>query len=216
MVTVAFLLVAVGGLLTYFKTTQLEEKIKVLTLRVKSLEKVQDRIIDLEARAEEQEVNWNHNTISLHTGDLLIDGADVLVNTVNTKGVMGGGIAAQFKKQFPEMFYDYAIAAMRGEVKIGRMHIYTRSFYSKKFIFNFPTKEHYVNPSKMSYIREGLRDLVQAVKLLEVQSVAIPALGAGLGGLPWDDVFSVIQQDLVFLTAQLDVDGVDFRIYPPQ
>jgi O-acetyl-ADP-ribose deacetylase (regulator of RNase III) len=115
-------------------------------------------------------------------GDLLAAAVDALVNPVNTVGVMGKGLALQVKKALPEVFAAYARACTAGEVVVGRMHIVRRQA-PPRFVLNFPTKEHWRQPSKLAYIHGGLRDLVDRVRELEIQSIAVPPLGGGLGGL---------------------------------
>jgi len=126
-------------------------------------------------------------------GNLLVADVDALVNTVNTDGVMGKGLALQFKKAFPESFAAYEHACKAGEVVPGRMHVVHR-LASPRFIINFPTKKHWRQPSKLTYIREGLGDLVAQVRALGIQSIAIPPLGCGNGGLAWSDVKPLIVQ----------------------
>lgn len=130
-------------------------------------------------------------TIERGSGNMLSADVDALVNTVNTKGVMGKGLALQFKKAFPEAFVDYERACRAGEVVVGRMHT-VRRLVAPRFIINFPTKEHWRQPSRPSYIRDGLHDLVELVRALGIQSIAIPPLGCGNGGLDWTDVEPLI------------------------
>jgi O-acetyl-ADP-ribose deacetylase (regulator of RNase III) len=117
-------------------------------------------------------------------GNLLAADVDALVNTVNTEGVMGKGLALQFKKAFPDAFKSYDQACRDGEVQIGRMHV-VRRLASPRFIINFPTKKHWRNPSKLEYIEAGLRDLATQVRELGIRSIAVPPLGCGNGGLEW-------------------------------
>lgn len=126
-------------------------------------------------------------------GNLLSADVDALVNTVNTEGVMGKGIALQFKKAFPENFASYERACKAGEIVVGRVHI-VRRLASPRFIINFPTKKHWRQPSRLSYIREGLRDLAAQVGKLGIESIALPPLGCGNGGLDWADVKPLILQ----------------------
>ena len=118
------------------------------------------------------------------TGNLLAADVDALVNTVNTEGVMGKGLALQFKKAFPENFRSYERACKAGELMPGQVHVVQR-LTSPRFILNFPTKKHWRHPSKLEYIRDGLRDLIREVKALGIQSIAVPPLGCGNGGLEW-------------------------------
>jgi len=126
-------------------------------------------------------------------GNLLAADVDALVNTVNTEGVMGKGLALQFKKAFPDAFNDYERACRKGEVQIGRIHVVYR-LVSPRFIFNFPTKKHWRHPSKLEYIQDGLRDLVAQIQSLDVNSIAIPPLGCGNGGLAWSAVRRLIEE----------------------
>jgi O-acetyl-ADP-ribose deacetylase (regulator of RNase III) len=120
-------------------------------------------------------------------GNLLLADVDALVNTVNTVGVMGKGLALQFKKAFPDAFTSYEQACARGELAIGQMHVVPRAA-APRFIINFPTKQHWKNPSKIEYVESGLRALVELVRKLELRSIALPPLGCGNGGLLWSDV----------------------------
>ncbi len=123
------------------------------------------------------------------TGNLLHADVDALVNTVNCVGVMGKGIALQFKQAFPEMFKAYRAAAKAGEVVPGRMHVYpTGALVGPRYIINFPTKRHWKAKSRLADIDDGLLDLVAQVRALGIESLAIPPLGAGNGGLDWADV----------------------------
>jgi O-acetyl-ADP-ribose deacetylase (regulator of RNase III) len=126
-------------------------------------------------------------------GNLLDAEVEALVNPVNTVGVMGKGLALAFKKAYPDMFAAYASAAKRGELKIGEMDIHRTLMGEPKFIINFPTKKDWRDPSKIEFIKEGLRDLIREVALRDIQSIAIPPLGCGLGGLNWAEVRPLIE-----------------------
>lgn len=130
-------------------------------------------------------------TIERGKGNLLAAEVDALVNTVNAEGVMGKGLALQFKKAFPENFAEYERACKVGEVVPGHMHIVHR-LVSPRYIINFPTKKYWRNPSKLEYIRDGVRDLVDNVRKLGIKSIAIPPLGCGNGGLSWAEVKPLI------------------------
>ena len=136
--------------------------------------------------------------------------AEALVNTVNTVGVMGKGIALQFKEEFPKNFAIYAKACRSGELLPGKLLI-TKELNragEEKTIVNFPTKLHWRNPSKYEYINEGLAELVKAISEYNIRSIAIPPLGCGNGGLDWNIVKGMIEE------ALKDID-IDICIYEP-
>jgi O-acetyl-ADP-ribose deacetylase (regulator of RNase III) len=125
-------------------------------------------------------------------GDILRTRVDALVNAVNAVGVMGKGLALQFKESFPDNFRAYEGACARGEVVVGRMFVVERQA-PPRFIINFPTKAHWRQPSKLEYIAAGLADLVTTTRRLGISSLALPALGCGLGGPQWTDVKPLIE-----------------------
>src|SRR5690625_974544 len=126
-------------------------------------------------------------------GNLLEDSAEAYVNTVNTVGVMGKGIALQFKQAFPDVFKQYAKDCEKGLVQIGKMHVVeVQGLVKPKYVINFPTKEHWRQPSKLEYIQKGLIDLVKVVQDLDIKSIALPPLGCGNGGRDWRKVRTVI------------------------
>lgn len=127
--------------------------------------------------------------IEFTKGDLLTADVEALVNTVNCVGIMGRGVALQFKNRFPANFKAYATACLREEVQPGRMFVYeTGTLTNPKFIINFPTKRHWRGKSRMEDIESGLRALAQEIRSRRIKSIAIPPLGSGLGGLEWSDV----------------------------
>ncbi len=127
--------------------------------------------------------------IKLKKGDILKQDAEALVNTVNCVGVMGRGIALQFRKAFPENFTSYEAACKRQEVQPGRMFVFdSGSFCNPRYIINFPTKRDWKHKSRMQDIENGLAALVQEVRDRNIRSIAIPPLGCGLGGLQWAEV----------------------------
>lgn len=138
--------------------------------------------------------------IEVGSGDLLNADVEALVNTVNTVGVMGRGLALQFKRQFPVNFGLYAAACAAGEVEIGRMLVVeTKKLTGPRYIINFPTKQHWRNPSRLEYIRAGLNALVEEIHASRLRSIAIPPLGCGNGGLAWKDVEPLIERALLAL-----------------
>lgn len=131
--------------------------------------------------------------VRIKSGDLLKEHADAIVNTVNCVGVMGKGIALQFKQRWPQNFKAYEAACKREEVTPGKMFVHDLGEWQEpRFIINFPTKKHWRGDSKLEYVESGLRDLVKQLKHLRVKSVALPPLGCGNGGLDWDDVRPLI------------------------
>lgn len=122
-------------------------------------------------------------------GNILFADTEALVNTVNCVGVMGRGIALQFKNAFPKNFKEYEAACKRQEVQPGQMFVFaTGELANPKYIVNFPTKRHWRGNSRMEDIDSGLIDLVNVIRRLNITSIAIPPLGSGLGGLQWGDV----------------------------
>lgn len=134
---------------------------------------------------------------------------DALVNTVNTVGVMGKGVAYQFKQAFPENFRAYEVACKKNEVSIGRMFVTLTGMLHPRLIVNFPTKRHWKGNSKIEDIQAGLADLVRVVREEKIRSIALPPLGCGLGGLRWEDVRPLIE------TAFEAVPHVEVHLYPP-
>jgi O-acetyl-ADP-ribose deacetylase (regulator of RNase III) len=148
--------------------------------------------------------------IRIGEGNLLRADVDALVNTVNTVGVMGKGIALQFKRAYPDMFRAYEAAVTAGEVSLGQMHVWrTESMTGPRFVINFPTKGHWRARSRLTDIEVGLKDLVRVVQELGITSIAVPPLGCGNGGLDWSEVEPRI------LSAFESVPQVDVLLYPP-
>ena len=133
--------------------------------------------------------------IKISQGNLIEAKAEALVNTVNTVGIMGKGIALQFKQAYPENFNAYQKACKTGEVKTGKMFtIHTGQMVNPHYIINFPTKQHWKEKSKIEYIESGLNDLVAQVKRLGIKTIAVPPLGCGNGGLDWNKVRPMIEK----------------------
>lgn len=146
--------------------------------------------------------------ITFTQGNLLESRAEALVNTVNTVGVMGKGIALMFKERFAENFRQYAAACKADHVHTGRMFVTeVNELDGPHWIINFPTKQHWRGKSKMEWIADGLQDLRRFLIEHQVKSVAIPPLGAGNGGLDWEDVRPIVEASL----AGLDTDIVVFE-----
>jgi O-acetyl-ADP-ribose deacetylase (regulator of RNase III) len=131
------------------------------------------------------------------TGDILTEDSEALVNTVNCVGIMGRGIALQFKNTFPENFRSYAAACERNEVQPGRMYVFdTGRLTNPRYIINFPTKRHWRGKSRMEDIERGLAALAEEIRSRRIRSIAIPPLGSGLGGLDWSEVRPRIEATL--------------------
>ncbi|MFA6931489.1 MAG: macro domain-containing protein [Lentisphaeria bacterium] len=135
--------------------------------------------------------------ITYKTGDIFKEEADAIVNTVNCVGVMGRGIALQFKKYFPENFRVYETACKQKEVVPGKMFVHeTSSLIGPKYVINFPTKRHWRDASRMEDIESGLQALAKVIAKLHIKSIALPPLGCGLGGLDWSEVRGRIESTL--------------------
>jgi O-acetyl-ADP-ribose deacetylase (regulator of RNase III) len=148
--------------------------------------------------------------IHYKTGNLLDSEAEALVNTVNTVGVMGKGIALQFKSRFPNNFKSYLNACKNKELEVGHLLVTEEQslLVGKKIIINFPTKTNWRLPSEYPYIEAGLTELVKVIKEKNIKSIAIPPLGSGNGGLNWSKVKQILEKHLS------DVD-CDIHIYEP-
>lgn len=148
--------------------------------------------------------------IAYKIGDLFNDEAEAIVNTVNCVGVMGRGIALQFKKRYPENFKAYEEKCKLEEIRPGKMFVYElNSLINPKFIINFPTKRHWRGASRMEDIESGLVDLGNVIEKYQITSIAIPPLGSGLGGLDWKIVKNEIEKKLIGLN------NVQINVYQP-
>jgi len=143
-------------------------------------------------------------------GNLLDAQTEAMVNAVNTVGVMGKGIALAFKQRFALNYRLYAAACHAGEVQVGCMFVTeTGEATGPRWIVNFPTKQHWRQPSQLAWVVAGLADLQRFIRQQGVRSIAIPALGAGLGGLAWADVRGAIE------AALADLHEVQIDVYEP-
>jgi O-acetyl-ADP-ribose deacetylase (regulator of RNase III) len=129
------------------------------------------------------------------SGDMFTYNVGALVNPVNTVGIMGGGLALLFARKFPAMLGNYQRACASGALAIGTVHVWTAADGQR--VVNLPTKRHWKAPSKLEDVSSGVKALSEALGRMEVRSVAIPALGCGLGGLEWDDVYPIITSEFV-------------------
>lgn len=147
--------------------------------------------------------------IEKKTGNLLDAQAEALVNTVNTVGVMGKGIALQFRQAFPENYGAYRKACEHKEVQPGRMFVFDTGKLYPRYIINFPTKRHWKGKAKVEDVQSGLGDLIATVKRLDIKSIAVPPLGCGNGGLRWEEVQPLIE------AAFAEVPDVRMLLYGP-
>ena len=139
-------------------------------------------------------------------GDIFQSGAQVLVNPVNCMGAMGAGLAKQFKERYPALNQQYRKDCGAGKVKTGEVLLYRVA--DGRAVANLPTKNHWRDPSRLQWIKEGLADLNRVLSSENLTSVAIPAVGAGLGGLDWQEVLKLIK-------SELDNPDLTVEIYPP-
>ncbi|MBY8872349.1 macro domain-containing protein [Micromonospora sp. PLK6-60] len=149
--------------------------------------------------------------IRISHGNLLTADAEALVNTVNTVGVMGKGIALQFKRAYPANYAAYRAACAAGQVRLGEMYVFDSARIGpRRYVINFPTKGHWRTASKLPDIEAGLAHLVQVVRERGISSVAVPALGCGNGGLDWEQVRPMIED------AFADLPDVRVLLFPPE
>ena len=148
--------------------------------------------------------------IQFTDGNLLEAEVEAVVNTANTVGVMGKGIALMFKERFPRNFGAYARACDVGEVRLGRMYVTeNKEPFGPRWIINFPTKTHWRVKTRIEWVQEGLKDLVRIIAEKDIRSIAIPALGCGNGGLDWREVCPLIE------SAFQSVKGINVIVYEP-
>lgn len=143
-------------------------------------------------------------------GNLLEASVEAVVNTVNTVGVMGKGIALMFKERFPENTKAYETACKAEEVRVGSMFVTPGvELGGPRWIINFPTKQHWRNPTKLEWVETGLSALKEEITRRGIRSIALPPLGCGNGGLDWSDVRPMIEDALG------DLEGVEVVVYEP-
>lgn len=143
------------------------------------------------------------NSVTVHEGDIFKSKAQTLVNTVNCVGVMGKGIALGFRKRFPAMHDDYVLRCERGEVKLGRPYLYKQQ--TGPWVLNFPTKDHWRSVSRLADIEAGLEYLESHYEQWGVESLAVPPLGSGLGGLEWQVVGPTLYAHLSHLSIPVEL-----------
>lgn len=145
--------------------------------------------------------------IRFQDGDIFRQKAEALVNPVNCVGTMGKGLALEFKRRYPRNFQLYQAACRRGELRPGTVLTVPEG---DRLIVNLPTKRHWRDPSRIGDVRSGLQALAEEVRAKGIKSLAVPALGAGLGGLPWEEVREVIAETLEGL------EDVDITVLEPR
>ena len=144
------------------------------------------------------------------SGDILTAEAEALVNTVNCVGIMGRGIALQFKRAFPENFSAYAAQCKHKKMRPGQVHVFeTGQVLPPRYIINFPTKRHWKGQSRLEDIKSGLDSLTAEIRARDIRSIAIPPLGCGLGGLAWPEVRMLME------TALAELKAVEIIIFEP-
>lgn len=141
-------------------------------------------------------------------GNILEAKTQVIVNTVNCKGVMGKGLALQFKKQYPDMFEEYKQLCNEGKITVGKLHLYKGS--SRYWILNFPTKDDWRKKSKIEYLEKGLQEFRTSYANWKISSIAFPRLGCQLGGLDWNQVKPLMEKYLS------DLSEIDIEIFQRQ
>lgn len=148
--------------------------------------------------------------IKYKTGDILSEDVEALVSTVNCVGVMGRGLALQFKRAFPENFKAYEAQCKRNKMQPGNMFVFeTGQIINPRYLINFPTKRHWRGKSRIEDIESGLKSLVEEIRMHGIRSIAVPPLGCGLGGLNWTEVRSRIREALESL------ENVDVIVFKP-
>ena len=141
--------------------------------------------------------------MQIQIGDIFESHAQTLVNTVNCVGVMGKGIAKEFKIRFPQMYEEYAMLCAENKIRPGVPYLYTNLIGEK--VLNFPTKDHWRSPSKLSYISNGLNWFREHYQELGITSIAFPPLGCGNGGLTWDIVGPLMYSKLHDLPIEITI-----------
>jgi len=143
--------------------------------------------------------------ITFTVGNILESQTEALVNTVNTVGIMGKGVALAFRKTFPDAMEEYLRAVRDDKIRVGEVQVVKTQYITPRYIINFPTKTHWRYPSKIEYIDTGLSDLVSKIKKHHIRSISIPPLGCGNGKLEWKAVKPLIVRHLEQISGQAEV-----------
>lgn len=142
------------------------------------------------------------SVVELKIGNIFQSECQTLVNPVNCAGIMGKGLALEFKRRFPAMFAEYVERCKQGDVQLGRPYLSNEQAFPK--IINFPTKNHWRSKSRLADIRSGLIYLCAHYQAWDISSLAIPALGCGLGGLSWRDC--IVEMHYVLSKLEIKVE----------
>lgn len=148
-----------------------------------------------------------------HRTSIFTSNAQTVVNTVNTVGIMGKGLAAEFKKRYPDMYERYRELCKKGEFKIGQLWLWKAT---DQWILNFPTKQHWRQPSKISYVEAGLQKFVETYQARGITEISFPRLGCGNGGLDWKDVKPLMEHYLKRLPINVYVHDYEKNIGAPE
>ncbi len=147
--------------------------------------------------------------VTFMKGDLFASNAQALVNAVNCVGAMGAGLAAVFARRYPDMNEDYKRACEAKELAPGGIHVYSLDL--DQYVFNVATKDHWMQDSQYQWIVDGLKNIAVEAEKLGITSVAVPALGCGLGGLDWGRVKKIVEE-----VAAEHWQNLDVEVYEPQ
>ena len=143
--------------------------------------------------------------VKVVSGDIFSGNYQAITNTVNCVGVMGNGIALEFKTRYPDMFNKYVLLCKENKIQVGQVWLWYRLADTPEFIVNFPTKKHWRNPSELEWIESGLDNLRTQVVKYSITTLALPALGCANGGLKFDEVLPLIENKLSDLDTKVFV-----------
>ncbi|MGR3983708.1 MAG: macro domain-containing protein [Gammaproteobacteria bacterium] len=149
-----------------------------------------------------------HSNITFKRGNLFESDMQTIANTVNTVGVMGAGIAKEFKRRYPEMFAEYKERCAQRKLVTGKSYCWKPPHDGRRdgrWVLNFPTKQHWRNASRLEWLESGLRHLTKNYRRWGIESLAMPALGCSLGGLRWEDVRPVMEKHLRELNVPVEI-----------
>lgn len=142
--------------------------------------------------------------VKIIVGNIFDSECQTIVNAVNCVGVMGKGLALEFKQRYPEMYNEYKSKCQSKTIDIGKLHLYKNNQYDK-WILNFPTKTHWKYPSKIEYIKSGLDCFIKNYTDWEITSIAFPLLGTGNGQLEKNNVLELMVPSLNTLDIRVEI-----------